>query len=231
MSGTNLDTVKHRRTQPQPKDGVGKLEAARQALAVVSELPDIVALIDDAEAIKAAAKAKRVSAEGINSWSRFVIDAERKAWARVKAMDGQLAKHRRPKGSELKTLSDLDKGLTKQRTHEWSMLARLTEDQLDEIERAANEADRVVTRRELLTLSKAGRPSPTKVSNEPPPHVRLAALRGARAIIAEIEAETTRKHKLQVDDDAEVNSEARGSWVQAWIFVEDELVRSDLADD
>jgi hypothetical protein len=233
MSRTDLDTWEARQTKRRralPKDGVAsvaKLEAAKQALALVSEIPDIVELIDNAEAVRAAAKAKHISAEGINAWTRFVVDAERKAWARLKAMDGQLAKHRRPKGSELKTLSDLDEGLTKQRTHEWSMLAKLTEGQLDRIERVANDEDRIVTRRELLMLSKAGEPSPPpKAEMESAEPIQMREK--AKAIAAEIEKAT--KHEIQIDDDAKVNATPRGAWVEAWLWVEDELARSDLDD-
>jgi hypothetical protein len=238
MTGTDIDTTTKRRRRALSKDGIasiGKLEAARQALTLVSELPDIVGLIDNAEAVRAAAKARHISAPGVNAWTRFVVDAERAAWGRVEAMRaaGELAKqgHHKNKNANLAFLGDLIDHRPNERAAEWSLLSRLTDAQLDAIEDAANAEDRLLTRTELVRLGRAGLPQPTKVSHDPPPRVRLAAIEGARVIIAEIEAETKRKHKLQVDDDAEVNTESRGSWVQAWIFVEDELVRNDLADD
>lgn len=228
MSRTDLDSWEDKQTAKRRKVNdvaiATKLGAAKHALARVSEIPDIVELIDNAEAIRAAAKAKHISAEGINAWTRFVVDAERKAWARIKAMDDahQLAKHRRPKGSELQTLSDLDEGLTKQRTHEWSMLAKLTEHQLDAIERAANEADRLLTRSELLALSKVGTPMPTKE-----PRARSAE---ALKIIAQAR-ERYASDDIQIDDDAKITKTDREAWVAAWVRVEDELARSDLNDD
>jgi hypothetical protein len=78
-SRTSLETWEDNQTKRRralPKDGVAsvtKLEAARNALAIVSELPDIVGLIDNAEAIRAAAVAKHVSTQGINCWTRFVV--------------------------------------------------------------------------------------------------------------------------------------------------------------
>jgi hypothetical protein len=46
----------------------------------------------------------------------------------------------------MKTLSDLDEGLTKTRVHEWGNLSKLSEAQLDAIERSANEDDRIFQR-------------------------------------------------------------------------------------
>jgi hypothetical protein len=207
MNRTNLETWEAKRRRALPKDGfVTKLEAAKQALALVSEIPDIVGLIDNAEAVRAAAKATHISAKGINAWTRFVVDAERKGAARIKAMDGQLAKHRRQKGSELKTLSDLDEGLTKQRAHEWSML------QLDETERIANEEDRIVTRRELLMLSKAGERSKV-VELKMRPTEDLELLEKARLIAAK---EGFAGDNIQIDDDAKINRAERGAWVAAF---------------
>ena len=77
-----------------------KLEAARDALTLVTELPDIVGLIDNAEAVRAAAKAKHISAPGINAWMRYVIDAERAAWARIKAMDSETSQAERVRTSD-----------------------------------------------------------------------------------------------------------------------------------
>src|SRR6516164_173347 len=123
---------------------VNKLESAKQALAVATELPDIAALLDNAEAIRAAAKAKHVSVTGINAWMRFIINAERKGWARIKAMQdaGELPKRAgRPK-SNCKPALILNDLVPYQRAHEWSILTKLTESQLDIMERLANAENR-----------------------------------------------------------------------------------------
>ena len=36
---------------------------------------------------------------------------------------------------------------------------------------------------------------------------------------------------IQIDDDAKINRAERGSWISAWVWVEDELARSDLDDE
>jgi hypothetical protein len=150
-----LETLKRRDVA-----SVAKLETARQALALASEIPDIAKLIDNAEAVRAVAKALHISVSGINAWTRFVVDAERKAWARIEAMRaaGELAKqgHHKGKNADLAFLTDLIDHRAHERAAEWSALAKLNEDQLDAIERDANEEDRIVTRLELLKLSKAG---------------------------------------------------------------------------
>jgi hypothetical protein len=227
MTRTDLDTseiqqAKRRRAQPQQQDGLrSKLEAARTALALVTELPDITELIDHATAIQAAAKARHISAEGINSWTMFIVDAERKAWAHIKAMDGQLAKHRRPKASELRTLSDLDESLTRQRVHEWGTLANLTDNQLNELERVANEEDRLITRSELLTLGKAV--SSSSKGERPRSAETVEIIEQAREIAAGIT-----EAKIEISADAKVNRTERGAWVESWIWVEDELTHSDI---
>jgi hypothetical protein len=233
MNRTNLETWEDRQTKRRralPKDGVTKLEAAKQALALVSEIPDIVELIDNAEAVRAAAKAKHISAEGINAWTRFVVDAERKAWARIEAMRaaGELAKqgHHKSKNANLAFLDDLIDHRANERAAEWAALSKLSEDQLDAIERVANEEDRIVTRRELLMLSKAG---DTQPECEFESIEDLATIAHAKGIAAKIGEAT--QHEIQIDNDAKINRAERGAWVEVWLWVEDELARSDLDDD
>jgi hypothetical protein len=191
-------------------------------------------LIDNAEAIRAAARAKHVSTQGINCWTRFVVDAERLAWARIEAMRaaGELAKqgHHKSKNADRAFLEDLIDHRANERAAEWSALSKLTENQLDTLESVANEEDRLLTRGELIKLGNAGEPSP-------PPKAKaqsaktIEAIETARAIAIEIEEETKRKHKLQIDGDAKVTHEDRGTWVESWLWVEDPLARSDLDDD
>jgi hypothetical protein len=236
MSRTDLDTWEDRQSKRRralPKDGVAsvaKLEVAKHALALVSEIPAIVELIDNAEAVRAAAKAKHISAPGINAWTRFVIDAERKGAERIKAMQdaGELPKHGGNRKSNPKTRGlVLDDLVASQRVSEWTLLAKLSEDQLDELERIANEEDRIVTRSELIQLGKAGEPSPSKPRTQSDESIQ--AIAQARGIAAEIEKAT--QHKLQIDNNAKITRTERGSWSEAWIWVEDELARSDLDDD
>jgi hypothetical protein len=222
---------KRRRALPKDSASVTKLEAAKQALALVSEIPDIIGLIDNAEAVRAAAKAKHVSAPGINAWTRFVVDAERKGAERIKAMQdaGELPKHggNRKSNPEARGLV-LDDLVASQRVSEWALLAKLSEDQLDELERIANEEDRIVTRAELVKLGKACEPlSPPKPRTQSDESIQ--AIAQARGIAAEIEKAT--QHKLQIDANAKIHKTERGAWVEALIWVEDELARSDLDDD
>jgi hypothetical protein len=211
---------------------ITKLGAAKQALALAEDIPDISELLDNAEAIREAAKAKHISAPGVNAWTRFVVDIERKGWARIAAMQksGELpAKAGRPKknpdGRGI-TLNDL---VPDQRASEWSMLARLTDQQLDEMERLANAEDRLLTHSELLRLAKGGMPTPSKADG-------AAKMRTVedQTLIAKARLIATDKgfagNDIQIDDDAEINKEDRGAWIQAWIFLEDELIRSDLQD-
>jgi hypothetical protein len=224
-----LETLKRR---PLDIASHTKLEAAKQALALVSEIPDIVELIDNAEAIRAAAKAKHISAPGINAWTRFVVDAERKGAERIKAMQeaGELPKHGGNRKSNPKTRGlVLDDLVPSQRAAEWSALTNLSEDQLDAIERVANEEDRLLTRLELLKLAKAGKADDTQSKCEVVSIEDLATIAQARGIVAEIEEAT--QHKIQVDDDAKIGRADRGAWIEAWLWVADELARSDLDDE
>jgi len=211
---------------------ITKLGAAKQALALAEDIPDISALLDNAEAIRAAAKAKHVSTPGVNAWTRFVVDIERTGWNRIEAMQkaGELPKRggNRKSNPEVRglTLNDL---VPDQRASEWSMLARLTNQQLDEMESLANAEDRLLTRTELLKLAKGGMPTPSKADG-------AAKMRSVedQTLIAKARLIATDKgfagNDIQIDDDAEINKEDRGAWIQAWIFLEDELIRSDLQD-
>lgn len=210
---------------------VNKLSAAKNALARAEDIPEITTLRDHAEALRAAAKALHISTEGINAWTRFVIDAERKAWARIEAMreTGEL----RSKGGDPKTvakanaldLSDVIDRNPRQRASEWSQLARLSDAQIDEAERLANEEERLLTRLELFKLAKAGMPTAAR-SKEPPPRSDedLELIEKAR----EHAAEGYSGDDIQIDDDAKITRSDRGWWIAAWVWVEDELAKSDL---
>jgi hypothetical protein len=209
---------------------VTKLGAAKHALALTEEMPDLSEMLDNAEAVRAAAKAKHVSTPGVNAWMRFIIDIERKGWQRIEAMQqkGELAKGsgtNRPSKENSETrklaISDL---VAPQRATEWSMLARLTEQQLDETERVANEEDRLLTRSELLRLAKAGVPEPTKEPKERS-EADLALIERAQEIAAD---KGFSGENIAVHEDAKILKESRGSWVAAWVWIEDELTRSDL---
>lgn len=206
---------------------VTKLGAAKQALAKAQELPDISDLIDHAEAVRAAARSLHISAEGINAWTRFIVDAERKGWSHIEAMRaaGELAPSSGGGAPRKKTgvlaLKDIIDRSPSDRAREWSALAKLTEFQLNEAERIANEEDRVLTKGELIKLAKAGIPTPSKGEKERPAE--------------EVEIVTKAQEKysgdsIQVDDDAKITRVERGWWVGAWVWVEDELTRSDLED-
>jgi hypothetical protein len=240
MNRTNLETwedrqAKRRRALPKDSAFVTKLDEAKHALALVSELPEITELIDNAEAVRAAAKAKHISAEGINAWTRFVVDAERKGYARIEAMRaaGELAKQGGDRKSTRATcgliLEELINHRPTERISEWAALAKLTEQQLDTLESLANEEDRLVTRSELIKLGKAGSaPDPEKASAKAKAKELPAEIEKARAIAAAISAAT--QHQLQIDANAKIHKTERGAWVEALIWVEDELARSDLDD-
>jgi len=191
---------------------VNKLESAKQALAVATELPDIAALLDNAEAIRAAAKAKHVSVTGINAWMRFIINAERKGWARIKAMRdaGELPKRSgRPKSNNILTLNDL---VPDQRAHEWSILTKLTESQLDIMERLANAENRLLTHTELLKLAKADTPKLKKPKHSEP---KLKLIEYAQDMVSDL-----KEVVIKVNDDAKIITEDRYSWVEAWIRID-----------
>ena len=207
---------------------VTKLGAAKHALAKAQEMPEFSDLIDHAEAVRAAAKALHVSAEGINAWTRFVVDAERKAWARIEKMrkNGELVKTgRRGKDKNILRIEDVISGRwPSQRSNEWKALAQLTEHQLNEAERIANEEDRLLTRYELISLSKAGAPTASKAeklrSTED-----LAYLTKAQE---QAEEEGYQGDEIRIEDDAKIEKVERGAWVQAWVWVLDPLAQSDL---
>jgi len=232
MTRTDLDSwedkqaTKRRRQPPPQQDGLhSKLEAAKTALALAEQIPAITELIDHAEAIRAAARAKHVSAEGINSWTMFIIDAERKAWAHIKAMQdaGELPKHGGNRKSNPKARGlVLDDLVPSQRVSEWTLLAKLSEDQLDEMERIANEEDRLLTRGELLSLGKASASSSSK-SERPRSAKTVEVIEQAREIAAGIT-----EAKIKIADDAKVNTDECGWWVETWLWVENPLSRSDL---
>jgi hypothetical protein len=237
MSRTDLDTWEDNvaRKQRRRGDGEGqrvdfvtKLGAAKQALALAAEMPDITVLIDNADAVRAAARALHVSATGVNAWTRFMVDAERKGWSRIEAMRaaGELAKqgHHKSKNTNLVFLDDLIDHLANKRAQEWSLLSRLTEVQLDEMERIANDEDRLLTRAELLRLAKAGMPEASKAESKDRSEKELAILMKAQESIEGFE-------HIRIHDDAKILDDDNGWLVQAWIFVEDDLSKSDIEDD
>lgn len=237
MSPTDIYTMETRKqlrrkdnSETGQLDFVTKLGAAKHALALATELPDITELIDHGEAVRAAARSLHITAPGVNAWTRFVVDAERKGWKRIEAMReaGELAKRGRPgKSAEIAGLSDLIERRPTERASEWSLLSKLTEFQLNELERIANEEDRVLTRSELLKLAKAGMPESSKVK-EPKDRSQkeLEIIDQAQRIVAE----QCGVEGIKVEDNAKIinDEDDRGWWVEAWVFVEDELSRSDL---
>jgi hypothetical protein len=243
MSRTDLDTWEDRQAKKQHKkknsgetgqqgiDFVTKLGAAKHALTLVEKMPDIIDLIDNADAVRAAARSLHISAPGVNAWTRFVIDAERKGWERIEAMrkTGELApggKGGDRKSSKIPVLDSLIEIRPTQRASEWSLLSKLTEFQLDELERIANEEDRLLTRTEVLKLAKNSLP---EVSVEKPQKERsieeTRAIERAQDIAA---GEGFIGDTIQIADDAKVNKAEKGWWVAAFVFVEDELTRSDI---
>jgi hypothetical protein len=234
MSRTNLDTWEDRQSQKgkalKPGNVTGdvafvtKLGAAKHQLSIVTELPDIAELIDHAEAVRAAAQKLHVSAEGINAWTRFVIDAERKAAGRIEAMRsaGELAAHGgdRKSSRKLRDLKDLIHHRPQERALEWGLLAKLTEFQLNEMERIANEEDRILSRHELLKLAKAGTPVPSK---EPKSRSEKEL-----QIIAQAHEDYPDDNHQFDDEKAKIAYTDRGAWVGCWVWVEDRLARSDL---
>ena len=208
-----------------------KLGAAKHALAQAEELPEVTNLMDHADAVRAAARSLHVSAAGINAWTRFVIDAERKAWERIEAMRnaGILATQKSHSGSKKRpelTLADLIERSPTQRASQWSMLAKLTEHQLNEAERIANEEDRLLTRGELMKLAKAGMPAPSRTREPPARPADEAALIGRAQTIAEMDGFIG--DSVTISDDAKINKTERGAWIEAWVWIEDELAQSDL---
>lgn len=243
MSRTDLDTWETKKQRSRKKvdgeagqqgiDFVTKLGAAKHALALAEKMPNINELITNAEAVKAAAQALHISAPGVNAWTRFVIDAERKGYACVQEMrkEGELV-DKAGGGSPTKgrtVLKDLIDGQSpRTRLAEWALLANLTEFQLDELERIANDEDRLLTRTELFKLAKASMPE----STEKPEKIRdvkeLEAIARAQEIAG---SEGFVGELIQISDDAKVNKDERGWWVEAYVFIEDELTRSDYDTD
>jgi hypothetical protein len=234
MSRTDLDTWEEKQaTKRRKKDGGGevafvtKLGAAKNALALAQEIPDFADLIENAEAVRAAAKALHISAEGINAWTRFVVDAERKAWKRIEEMRkaGELkAKSGGLRDKSVMVLADLIENRATKRASEWSALAKLTEFQLNECERIANEEDRILSRNELIQLSKAGTPTGSKAektrSTEDLAYITRALERA--------EEEGYQGDDIQIHEDAKIEKMERGGWVEAWVWVEDPLAQSDV---
>jgi hypothetical protein len=195
---------------------VTKLGVARQALTLAEKIPDIINLISDAEAVRAAARAKRISTPGINAWTRFVVDAERQAWKRIEAMRkaGELAPG--GKGGDRKSnkipelaLDSLIERRPTARAAEWSLLSKLTEFQLDELERIANEEDRILARSELMKLAKAE--ISTTLKNKKTLSVDdFKLIQRARALAGDA---------VKINDDAEIRRGVIGIWVSAWVLI------------
>lgn len=205
---------------------VTKLGAAKNALVTAEKLPDISDLIDHAEAVRAAAKSLHISVEGINAWTRFTVDAARKGWAHIEAMRaaGELVDRGGGGPPRKKTgvlaLKDIIDRNPSDKAREWSALAKLTEFQLNEMERIANEEDRLLSKAELIKLAKASIPerSKGKEKHRPSEEVEIV-LRAIDKYVGD---------NLQIDDDAKIAKTERGWWVAAWVWVEDELTKSDL---
>jgi hypothetical protein len=240
MNRTDLDTWEDKQAKKQhKKDGAGqqgidfvtKLGAAKHALTLVEKMPDIIDLIDNADAVRAAARSLHISAPGVNAWTRFVIDAERKGWERIEAMRkaGELApggKGGDRKSNAIPALDSLIERRPTERAAEWALLSKLTEFQLDELERIANEEDRLLTRSEVLKLAKNSLP---EASIEKPQKERSIEETRAIELAQDIAAgEGFIGDTIQISDDAKVNKAEKGWWVEAFVFVEDELTRSDI---
>lgn len=245
MSRTDLDTWEDKQAKKQRSrkkvdgeagqqgvDFVTKLGAAKHALALAEGMPDINELIDHADAVRAAAKALHISAPGVNAWTRFVIDVERKGYACIEKMReaGELrsAKGGVPSKSNMVLHELIDGPSPRLRLAEWNLLAKLTEFQLNELERIANDEDRLLTRAELFKLAKASMPESMEKAEKIRDVKELEAIARAQEIAG---SEGFVGELIQISDDAKVNKDERGWWVEAYVFIEDELTRSDYDTD
>jgi hypothetical protein len=136
------------------------LSVARQALAAAELVPDIRKLVDYAEAVRVAARASQQSVPGINAWTRFKLDAERKGDRKIAQLRkaGKLAEKGRPKNlrsAGVLLLPDLLGKRAYQRSSDWNKLGLLEERELDRLEKEANEAGKLLAERALIKLGAA----------------------------------------------------------------------------
>jgi hypothetical protein len=123
---------------------------------------------------------------------------------------GELPKRSgRPKSNNILTLNDL---VPDQRAHEWSILTKLTESQLDIMERLANAENRLLTHTELLKLAKADTPKLKKPKHSEP---KLKLIEYAQDMVSDL-----KEVVIKVNDDAKIITEDRYSWVEAWIRID-----------
>jgi hypothetical protein len=142
-------------------DAMVLLASARSFLTRTEDLPTIADLVDAAEAVRTAGRALKLSVEGINAWTRFKVDAQRKGHARIAELReaGELAAD----GGDRKSVSaprtlilkDLIGKRARQRASAWARLAILSETEIDVEQRKANDALKLLSETALLKLASA----------------------------------------------------------------------------
>lgn len=143
-------------------DVTSGLPVARKQLALADDIPDIASIAKHAEAVRAAARSLEVSVPGINAWTIFQVEAERKGADRIEAMRkaGELADTAgRPKRNSpdcgLLWLPDLISSRARQRANEWEMLRQLGIDEIATIEHEHNVRMQLVSHSKLIKLGAA----------------------------------------------------------------------------
>jgi hypothetical protein len=139
---------------------VALLSEARRQLAIAECIPDIKKLADYAEAVRYAAKAAGVSVAGVNDWTHFKIDCQRKGWAKIELLReaGKLAERGRPKNlrtAEVFQLSDLIEKRAYQHLANWHRLALLGDAELAELVARATAREQLIAERALIKLGAA----------------------------------------------------------------------------
>jgi N6-adenosine-specific RNA methylase IME4 len=135
-----------------PKDGtLARLKSAHRKLAAAQTFEDVLAIRDEAEAIRQLLKVRKASRQNQNAAASLKIRAERKMGeALAVAVSAGNPKLLHGERIGLKEL-----GINATQSHRWQAMAKVPEEKLVELERLADEGDKELTSREVYKLSRA----------------------------------------------------------------------------
>lgn len=144
--------------ETQAKSGtLARLSRARQALASAKGFEDVLAIRDEAEAVRQFLKTRRASRETQNEAASIKIRAERKLGEALATLDLHGGdRGNQHVGGKVSSCNLADLGINKTQSHRWQVMAKVTEDKLVALETKADKNDEELTSREVYKLGKYG---------------------------------------------------------------------------
>lgn len=133
---------------------LSRISDARRALAAASSLDDVLAIRDQAEALRVYMKAASESLETANAAAEIKLRAERKAGEMLAAMEKNVGGRPAETGNVVLPVSSLDDlGIDKMQSSRWQKEASVSEEEFEKYLHQCFEQSREVTQSGLLKIA------------------------------------------------------------------------------